>query len=103
MLRGMKRILPALFLLSACGASPAPEFFGAVRSDVTRNGRGYVVFHTDRRVEVIRLGYARRGEHQAIRADMIDLIPDATGCRLVPSTLQGDSGETRGSIICPDP
>jgi hypothetical protein len=98
----MARILLLFLLLSACGASPAPEFFGAVRSDVIRNGRGYVVFHTRNRVEVIRSGYARRGDHQAIRADMIDLIPDVTGCRLVPSTLQGDSGEMRGSIVCPD-
>ena len=53
----MKQIALLLFvLLSACGASPAPEFFGAKRVDVTRDGRQYTVFFTDRRVEVIRLG-----------------------------------------------
>jgi hypothetical protein len=49
---------------------------------------------------VIRLGYAKRGEHQAIRAQMIALIPQVTGCTLKQSTLQGDSGEMRGSIRC---
>ncbi len=86
--------------LAACGAQPNPEFFGATRADITRDGRQFTVFYTENRVEVIRLGYARRGEHQAIRATMIDMIPGVTGCRLVPSTLTGDSGEMRGSISC---
>jgi hypothetical protein len=52
-------------------------------------------------VEIIRLGYAKRGEHAGIRADMIALIPQITGCRLSEYRLQGDSGEMRGSIFCP--
>lgn len=98
----MPRSIAPLFVavLLGCGAQPAPEFFGAKRSEVSRDGRNYVVFHTDKRVEVVRLGYAPRGTHQAIRATMIDLIPEVTGCKLVDSTLQGDSGEMRGSIRC---
>lgn len=91
--------LTALMLLAAC-ASPATEFFGATRTDVTRDGRNYTVFQKDNRVEVIRLGYAKRGEHQAIRATMIALIPEVTGCDLVETSLQGDSGEMRGSLRC---
>ncbi len=93
-----------LFLaLAACSASPAPQFFGAERHDVTRNGRQFVLYQTANAVEIIRLGYAKRGEHQAIRAEMIDMIPQVTGCTLVASTLQGDSGEMRGRIRCPKP
>ncbi len=66
-----------------------------------RDGRAYTVFQKEERVEVIRLGYARRGEHEAIRATMIALIPDVTGCKLVESSLQGDSGEMRGRLRCP--
>ena len=95
----MNRLIP-LLLLAACGAQPAPEFFGATRTDVARDGRQYTVFYTDKRVEVIRLGYAARGEHQGIRATMIDLIPQVTGCKLSEKSLQGDSGEMRGSIRC---
>ncbi|NUB44445.1 hypothetical protein GEU84_008630 [Fertoebacter nigrum] len=90
-----------LLLLFACGASPAPQFMGAERHEVTRGGRQYVVFQKENQVEIIRLGYAKRGEHQAIRAEMIEIIPQVTGCTLVPSTLQGDSGEMRGRIRCP--
>ena len=94
-------ILILTLVLAGCGAQPAPEFIRATRQDVSRDGRQYTVFYTDKRVEVIRLGYASRGEHQAIRAQMITLVSEVTGCRLVESTLQGDSGEMRGSISCP--
>ncbi len=100
----MKTPLPPIFLalfLTACGASPAPEFFGATRTDTTVNGRTYTVFQKGERVEVIRLGYAKRGEHQQIRATMIELIPKVTGCKLRENTLQGDSGEMRGTLSCP--
>lgn len=99
----MKRFALALVLvlaLAACGAQPAPEFFHAKRSDVVRDGLAYTLYYTEKRVEVIRLGHAARGEHQAIRAAMILLIPEVTGCKLVESTLQGDSGEMRGSLRC---
>lgn len=88
-----------LLLLAGC-ASPAPEFFGAKQVDVMRDGRNYTVYHTDSRVEVIRHGPARRGEHRAIRAQMVALVPDVTGCTLAEGTLQGDSGEMRGTIRC---
>ena len=52
-------------------------------------------------MEVIRLGHAKRGEHHAIRAAMITLIPEVTGCTLNEHSLQGDSGEMRGSVRCP--
>ncbi len=99
----MKHIIPLIscLFIAACGASPAPEFFGATRTDVTVNGRDYTVFQKGERVEVIRLAYATRGQHQEIRATMIELIPRVTGCKLRESTLQGDSGEMRGSLDCP--
>jgi hypothetical protein len=98
----MKHLIPLipLVFLAAC-ASPAPEFMGATRTDVNLNGRDYTVFQKGEQVEVIRLGYAKRGEHQDIRATMIELIPRVTGCKLRDSTLQGDSGEVRGSLDCP--
>jgi hypothetical protein len=97
------RIAPLALIvtLAACGAQPAPEFFGAQRVDTSVNGRNYTVFFTDDRVEVIRLGYAVRGEHAGIRADMIGLIPQVTGCKLNETSLKGDSGEMRASIRCP--
>jgi hypothetical protein len=99
----MIRLIPPIllaFALAACGAQPAPEFFGATRTEVTRDGRQYVVLQKGERVEIIRLGYATRGEHQAIRATMIALAEEVTGCKLRERSLQGDSGEMRGSLTC---
>ena len=96
----MKRALFLTLCLAACGAQPAPTMWGAQRTEVTRNGRDYVVFQKGTAVEIIRLGHARNGEHQAIRADMIALIPQVTGCRIRETSLQGDSGEMRGLLTC---
>lgn len=97
------RILALLLALTACGAQPAPQMWGATRTDVIRDGRQYTIFQKGKQVEIIRLGWANPGEHQAIRAVMIGLIPEVTGCRLVETTLQGDSGEMRGRVVCPKP
>ena len=93
------RAVLILLLLAGCD-SPTPLMRGAERHEVLRNGREYVVYQKDETVEVIRLGYARRGEHVGIRGDMIDMIPVVTGCRLDESSIQGDSGEIRGRIRC---
>lgn len=98
----MRRILPLVLpaFLAGCGASPSPAFFGAERTEVARDGRDYVVFRKGDRVEVIRLGHARSGEHAGIHATMIALVPEVTGCALRGATLQGDSGEMRGRLTC---
>ena len=87
-------------VLLGCGAQPHPSMFGAESFNAQRNGREYVLYKKAERVEIIRLGYARAGEHQAIRAQMIALIPELTGCRLQEASLTGDSGEMRGRVKC---
>jgi hypothetical protein len=99
-LGAMKPLIP-LLLLCACGASPAPEFFHAKRADVARDGRQYTVFYTEKRVEVIRKGYARAADRAAIRAQMVDLIAEVTGCKPTEASLEGDSAELHGTIHCP--
>ena len=94
-------IIVVVLGLAACGAQPAPAFFGAERHDVLRDGRRYTVYQKGETVEVIRLGHARRGEHRQIRASMIALIPEVTGCALIDHSLQGDSGEMRARLRCP--
>ena len=94
------RLLVLLLLLCACGAQPTPAMFGAERHEAVRDGRRYVLYRKGDRVEVIRMGFAAPGEHQGIRAQMIALIPELTGCRLREASLQGDSGEMRGFVTC---
>jgi hypothetical protein len=96
----LRPLFLAALALAACDASPAPEFFGARRTETVVEGRRYVVYQKDNRVAVVRLGQARNGEHGRIRATMIGLIEPVTGCTLNERSLQGDSGEMRGTIRC---
>lgn len=91
-----------LLIAAACGPQPHPGMWGGDRTDIRRDGRQYTIWQKGDRVEVIRLGWANPGEHQAIRATMIALIPEVTGCRLNERSLQGDSGEMRAKLRCPD-
>ncbi|MDB5665251.1 hypothetical protein [Cypionkella sp.] len=95
------KALILILILSACGAQPAPDFFNATRVDVMKNTRQYTVFYTEKRVEVIRLGYAKKSEREDIRADMEALIPRVTNCKTRENSIVGDSGEIRASITCP--
>ena len=88
-------------VLASCGASPAPEFSGASRVNVSRGGFDYAVFYTENRFEIIRLGYASSGQHAMIRSDMLTIASETTGCNLIESSINGDSGEMRGSMVCP--
>ena len=71
------RALICLLFLAACGASPAPQYFGATRSEVVKGGITFVVFHKDNRAEVVRLGYLTRRERAAV-PDLISSDPYRT-------------------------
>ena len=98
----MKYILP-LLLLTAC-ASPAPEFFGAQRFDITLGGIDFVVFQKGDRAEVIRMGYLTRAERGPVPQLMIRAAQETTGCKVVPGSmvtgLPGDTGEARFDLAC---
>jgi hypothetical protein len=99
-MRGL--ILP--LLLAACGASPAPQFFGATRHEVTKGGIDFVVFQKDSYAEVVRLGYLTRAERAPVPQLMAAAAEAATGCRVVPGSmvtgLPGDTGEARFRLTC---
>lgn len=99
----MKHLILLLFL-TACGASPAPQFFGATRHEVTLGGISFVVFQKDDRAEVVRLGYLTRAERAPVPDLMIMAAEKITGCHVVPGPtvtgLPGDTGEARFRLDC---
>ncbi|WP_199257548.1 hypothetical protein [Paracoccus binzhouensis] len=100
----MRVILLLVFLLSAC-ASPAPQFLGATRHDITLDGIRFAVFQKPDEAEVIRLGYLTRRERAAVPELMVIAAERTTGCRVIPNSLRsripGDTGEARLSLRCP--
>ncbi len=99
----MKPALILLLALAAC-ASPAPEFFGAARHDITLNGIDFVVFRKGSEAEVIRMGYLPRARRAAVPALMMQAAAQTTGCEAIPNSLRtripGDTGEARISLDC---
>jgi ribosomal protein S14 len=97
-----------LALLCGCDASPAPVFFGAARHDVTLQGYRFTVLVKGDHAEVIRLGYLRRAERNAVPPLMIAAAEQASGCKVTgPATglyrspaLPGDTGEARFRLKC---
>ncbi|GEK70906.1 hypothetical protein [Paracoccus denitrificans] len=100
----MPVILLLVLFLSAC-ASPAPQFFGAVRHDITLEGIRFVVLHDGSRAEVIRLGYLGRRARAPVPDLMAIAAERTTGCTVIANSLRsripGDTGEARLSLRCP--
>ena len=98
------RVFALILLLAACGASPAPQFFGADRHEVQAGGIDFVVFQRGDQAEVVRLGYLRRAERAPVPALMEQAAAMATGCKVVPGSmvtgLPGDTGEAKFDLIC---
>lgn len=99
----MKHLWP-LLLLAACGASPAPKFFGATRHDITLGGINFVVFQKDNAAEVVRLGYLTRAERAPVADLMARAAEQTTGCKVIPGSmitgLPGDTGEAKFRLTC---
>ena len=100
---GAMRVLVALLLLMAC-ASPDRAFWGSDAQRVQIDGRSYAVY-LDRdtarpRVQVIRLGYARRADHPAILVVMVQAAEQVGGCPLVAGSARGDSGVMTARLTC---
>ena len=101
-------VLSAATLLAACGASPAPQFFGAERYDITLEGYRFAVLQKGEFAEVIRLGYLTREQRRAVPPLMIEAAERTTGCRVIgpamgamrSPSLPGDTGEARFELTC---
>ncbi|ETD03058.1 hypothetical protein [Rhodobacter capsulatus] len=102
-------VLVLAVLLSACGASPAPPFFGATRHDVTLQGIRFAVLLKNENAEVIRLGYLSRAERRPVPGLMVLAAEQASGCKVAgpaagiyrSPSLPGDTGEARFQLKCP--
>lgn len=96
-------ILVAL-LVAGC-ASPGHEYWQATHHTVDIDGRRYEVYarldEARPPVQVIRMGYARRSEHLAILPAMIQAAEQATGCRVIEGSAEGDSGVMTARLTCP--
>ncbi|MGB3179226.1 MAG: hypothetical protein WBC68_15740 [Albidovulum sp.] len=97
------RPLYVLLILTAC-ASPAPQFMGATRHEVTREGIDFVVFHRGSQAQVVRMGYLKRAQRTPVPRLMEEAITQTTGCRVIPNSMRtkipGDTGVADFALDC---
>ena len=100
----MRILCPLLLCLAAC-ASPDRAYWGAEETPITIENREYRVYHRPGearpRVQVIRMGYARRPEHVAILGAMRVAAETVTGCAMIEGSAEGDSGVMNFRMRCP--
>jgi hypothetical protein len=90
--------------LAACADSPSPRFTGVDPVPVTLDGRDYRVWARPQgrggEVQVVRLGYARRGAHDPLVPAMIAAAEQVTGCTVARATVSGDTGVINARYRC---
>lgn len=86
-------------LIAAC-ASPAPEFFGAKETRITRDGIHFAVFQRGNRAEAIRLDRISGTRHREMPVMMVSVMEEVTRCRVIRSSVAGDTAEIRATLRC---
>ncbi|MEI4470045.1 hypothetical protein [Frigidibacter sp. MR17.24] len=96
-------VLVPCLVLAGC-ASPAPEFFGATRTDLVLSGLRFTVFQKGERAEVIRLDYLTLPQRAGVQTLMMQAAEQASGCRVERGSfttgVPGDTGEARMDLDC---
>jgi len=88
------------FGLAGCD-SPSPRYMGMTARQVVVDGAEFSVRATPWDAEAIRVNFklkARRGDIVASGGVAIEM---ATGCKVKPRSLQGDTNIVRARIACP--
>lgn len=94
--------LTTLVVMIAACASPSPAFFGAQKTEVTRDGMRFAVFQKGETAQAIRLGYANRAARRDMAMRLAVVMEEVTGCKIRQSTLAGDTTELRAKLTCPN-
>ncbi len=99
--------LPALVLaalVAGCAATPSIDYRGVAPVPVEIDGREYRVWVRREggggQVQVVRMGYARRGQHDGLVEAMVEAAEHATGCRVPPNSVEGDTGVINARLAC---
>ncbi len=92
-----------LTLAMACAAcdSPSITMAGATKTVVQVEQSTFSVYQLGDRVEVIRTNIEYGRDAKGIMARAIAAIPLATGCEVVPGSLDGDPALLTAKVHCP--
>ena len=97
----MRRLGPLLLILVAACDSPSPALRDGQRHEYQLEGYRFTIWRKDAAIEVIRHGYAPRTDQTRLKDMMAEAATRATGCALVPQSIEGDTGVLRARLSCP--
>lgn len=84
---------------------PSRDYLGRDPAIVVLEGREYRVWSRlsgeQGQVQVVRMGYVRRSGHAGLNEAMVAAAERATGCSVIPATVEGDTGVINARILCP--
>ncbi|OCX66756.1 hypothetical protein BFP70_00950 [Thioclava sp. SK-1] len=102
------RLVWWILVCAGCSHSPAPQFWGAQRSEIVLQGIRFAVYDIGGAVEVVRLGWLPRAARDQVPELMRSAAQQASGCTvagpaagpLKSPSLPGDTGEARFRMRC---
>ncbi|MBV0910832.1 hypothetical protein [Anianabacter salinae] len=86
--------------LSACD-SPSPSMWGADAARVEVDGATFNVRAQRGKAEAIRIGWDARIARASMVARGVTAIELATGCAVIPRSVEGDTNIVKAAIRCP--
>ena len=63
-------------------------------------GVNFTIWQQADRIEVIRHGFARQGDHARLKGLMVQAAEAATHCSLRGDSIEGDTGVMRARLAC---
>ena len=72
----------------------------AERHDVQVDGFAFAVWHKDKQVEIIRRDFVKARHQSNLRGLMVQAAQQATGCKLLGDSIEGDTGVLRARQDC---
>ncbi len=95
----MRYLLLIMIALSGCD-SPSPALHSGQSYEHQLEGYRFTVWRKGNSIEVIRHGYAPRADQTRLKDVMAEAAIHATGCALVPQSIEGDTGVLRARLAC---
>ncbi len=85
--------------LAGCD-SPSPKFSGLTGHRISVDGSQFSVRHTDQDAEAVRISKELRPGRGEVVLKGAKAIELASGCRVLPTSLDGDTNYVRADIDC---
>lgn len=93
-------VLIGMTTLAAC-SGPSLSMRGAIPHEVQVGHSRFVVHHLGDRAEAVRTSFETPAQQRGVMRRGHAAIEQATGCRIIAGSFDGDPALMRAELICP--